>query len=80
MNVSDTDLRQRIAASPLTQEHLAIKLGYDPTLFSRIIRGLRPAPDGFADRVDAMLDLLERAEAAAEEARARVLAEMAEQS
>lgn len=66
-------LRQRIRDASITQERLALQLGFDPSLFSRYLRGLRPAPDGFVARVAAALDQLERAEAAADEARQRVL-------
>lgn len=68
------ELRQRIRDASITQERLALQLGFDPSLFSRYLRGLRPAPDGFAAKVAAALDKLEQAEAAADEARQRVLA------
>ena len=71
-------LRGRVARSPLTQERFAKDLGIEPTLFSRILRGLRPMPEGFEARVTAALDRLEAAERAAQEARERVLAEAAE--
>ncbi len=67
-------LRQRIRDASITQERLALQLECDPSLFSRYLRGLRPAPDGFAAKVAAALDRLEQAEAAADEARRRVLA------
>ena len=70
----DERLRQRIRDASITQERLALQLGFDPSLFSRYLRGLRPAPHGFAARVTAALDQLEQAEAAADEARQRVLA------
>lgn len=72
--LSFEQLRQRIRDASITQERLALQLGFDPSLFSRYLRGLRPAPDGFAARVGAALDKLEQAEAAADEARQRVLA------
>lgn len=68
-------LKRRIAQSGYTQERVALKLGIDPALLSRYLRGLRPMPDGFDSRVHAVLDRLERADAAAEEARQRVLSE-----
>ncbi len=68
-------LKSRIDASSYTQERVALELGIDPGLFSRYLRGLRPMPDGFASRVHKLLDRLELADAAAEEARQRVLAQ-----
>lgn len=66
-------LRQRIRDASITQERLALQLGFDPSLFSRYLRGLRPPPQGFTARVASALDQLERAEAAADKARQRVL-------
>lgn len=70
-------LQRRVARSGVTQERLALTLGINPTQFSRYIRGLRRPPDGFEAQVTAMLDRLETAEQAAEqaarEARERVL-------
>ena len=60
-----------------TQEAVAIQAGYEPTAFSRILRGLRKPPAGFEDRVYEAIDALECAEMAAEEARRRVLAKYA---
>ena len=77
MNMHDMHLQRRVARSGVTQERLALTLGIDPTQFSRYIRGLRRPPDGFEEQVTAMLDRLEEAEQAAEqaarEARARIL-------
>jgi len=70
-------LVSRIASTAATQEAVAIQAGYEPTAFSRILRGLRKPPPGFEDRVYAALDALECAEMAAEEARRRVLAQHA---
>ncbi len=53
-------------------------LGYDHSLVSRILRGLRPTPEGFVERAHEMLARLEAAEQAAEAARERVLAGAAE--
>ena len=66
-------LRDRLALSGLTQERVAREAGYDPTLFSRMLRGLRPEPPDFEARVGQALDRLEAAEQAAAEARQRVL-------
>ena len=68
------DIRIRIFQLGLTQERVARAAGYDVTLFSRILRGLRRKPEDFEARVNATLDRLEAAERAADEARARVLA------
>ena len=61
-----------IRRSSVTQERLALSLGYDPTLFSRILRGLRPMPADFEPRLYEVLDRVERAELAAQTERARV--------
>ena len=68
---SMASLHRRVTKASITQERFALSLGYDPTLLSRIIRGLRPAPEGFEARVNNALDRLE----AAERAWARVFAE-----
>jgi len=70
-------LRGRLAESGIQNQVLASALGMDPSLLSAILRGRRAAPEGFEARVTAALDRLEAAEAAAEEARQRVLAETA---
>lgn len=75
VTTSPHPLRARIINMGLTQEKVAAHLGVDVTLFSRYLRGIRPMPEGFAAKVHAKLDLLEAADQAAEEARARVLAE-----
>ena len=69
-------LRQSIVLSGVTQERVAVALGIDPAQMSRILRGLRPMPDGFEERVLAALKRLAAAEQAAEEARERVLTDM----
>lgn len=77
MMIAMRDLRTRIESSPVSQESVARAAEYEPTTFSRILRGLRKPPPGFEDRVYEALDALECAEMAAEEARRRVLAEHA---
>ena len=62
------EIKARIARLPLSQEQIALKAGYEPSLLSRILRGLRPEPADFERRVTAALDRLERAEQAAEPA------------
>ena len=66
-------LRDRVSRSGQSQERLALEIGMNPTLFSRILRGLRPEPEDFARRVTAALDRLEQAEQAADKARQKVL-------
>ena len=64
-----SEITARIALNRLTQERVARAAGYDPTLFSRILRGLRSEPPDFEQRVTVALDRLEPAERAAAEAR-----------
>ena len=64
-----------IAEAGIRKQDLATQLGYSETMFSLYLHGKRPAPDGFEGHVLEALDLLERAERAGQEARARVLAE-----
>ena len=71
--MSGEHIKTRIASFPLSQEQIALKAGYEPSLFSRILRGLRPEPADFERRVTAALDRLEQAERAADKARQRVL-------
>ena len=65
----------RMAEIGVLQVDLAMHLDMHPTLLNAILRGRRSAPSGFEARAHAALDLLERAEQAAQEARERVLAE-----
>lgn len=67
-------LRGRIAELGIRQQDVAAALGMDPSQLSAILNERRRAPDGFVDEVTATLDRLEEAEAAADEARQRVLA------
>ena len=69
------DIRRRLHRLGMTQEEFAAALGIADSTLSRMLRGRRRPPEGFTERVLATLDRLERAEAAAEEARRRVLAE-----
>lgn len=70
-----SDIAQRIALSGLTQEAVAVEAGVHPSVMSRVLRGLRRPPKHFERRVNAALDRLEAAEAAADRARAAVLAQ-----
>ena len=69
------DIHERIQRSTTTQEKLAQAIGYEPSLFSRIIRGLRPMPDGFETKVARMLTQLEMADEAAQTARSKIMEE-----
>ena len=68
-------IKARIAYIGITQERLAITMGLERSSLTRYLRAVRPMPEGFEARVMEALDLLERAEAAARDARERVLAE-----
>ena len=72
-NMDGLHVRNRVTLSSTSQERIAREAGYEPSVFSRILRGLRPEPPDFEPRVTAALDRLERAEKAAQEARQRVL-------
>ena len=67
------DIKARAAKLGFSQERVALAAGYEPSLFSRILNGLRPEPADFARRVTAALDRLEQAEQAADKARQKVL-------
>ena len=70
----DKSLKVELARRGLTQAPVAELLGLSPTTFRCYILGYRPLPPGFRQRFDAALDLVERAEQAAAEARRKVLA------
>lgn len=69
------ELRDRIQRGGFRQEDVARAVGYSYAHFSRVLRGKEDATPGFEQRVGAVLDRLEAAERAAQEARERVLAE-----
>lgn len=54
-------LRGRIAELAVSHKHIAAALGMHPSVLSRILRGKRPAPDGFVGRANAVLDATEQA-------------------
>ena len=64
----------RMAEIGVMQADLAVHLGMHPTLLNAILRGRRPAPPDFEARVNSILDKLEAAERAAQQARERVMA------
>lgn len=66
-------VRARIAELGVRHSVVARALGVHPTLLSVYLNGRRPAPPGFEQRAMETLDLIERAEQAADSARARVL-------
>lgn len=70
-----TEIKGRVMLAGFRQEELAEKTGYNTATFSRILRGRVDTPADFEDRVGAALDLMERAERAAHEARDRVMSE-----
>lgn len=70
----DKSLKVELARRGLNQAPVAEALGLSATTFRSYIQGYRPLPDGFRKRFCAAMDLVERAEAAAEEARREVLA------
>ncbi len=72
-------VRSRLAQLGVSQERLALTAGYEPTLFSRYLNGLRQPPADFKAKVTAALDRLEAAENAAAEARERVLEQTADE-
>ena len=61
-----------------TMEQVAVSIGLDPSSLSRQLNKIRPMPQHVAAELATRLDRLERAEKAAREASARVLAEEAE--
>lgn len=70
----DKTLQREIARRGLTQCGVAEVMGIPLTRFTYYIHGYRELPRGFEKRFYAALDLLERAEKAAEQARGAVLA------
>ncbi len=69
------EIKLRIFQLDIRQEQVAEAAGYEATLFSRYLKGRRPPPPGFFEKVNAALDRLERAEKAAQEAKEKVLNE-----
>ena len=69
------EIRGRLGMAGISQGTLAVELGVSQGALSQWLRGLSALPEGMEERVDAALTRLEAAERAADEARARVLAE-----
>ena len=72
-NSAVCDLRQRVRSSAISQDRLARALGMDRSWLSRILSGKQRMPADFEERLNHALDALENAEAAAEEARRKVM-------
>ena len=72
---TDTEkLRIRILESPHTQAEICRRMKMDVGLFSKRLRGAASMTNDLVAQVNALLDVLERADAAAAQARERVLA------
>ena len=71
--------RAKMMEMGLRQSDVAVRLGIHPSLFNKILVGTRKAPDGLAERLHTLLDQLEAAQRAADEARERVLAGFTEE-
>lgn len=67
------EIRNRIALAGLTRDAVARRAGIHPSQLSRYLNGAIEPPPSFAARARAAIDILERAERAADEARRRVL-------
>ena len=68
-------IRARLAAVRRSQWELALAVGIGQSTLSQWLTGTVRMPDGMLSRIYSALDLLEKAERAAREARRRVLAE-----
>ena len=68
-------IRGRMAETGLRVRDVAMQLGISETAVTAILNERSPLPEGFGERVHGALDRLEAAEAAAAEARQKVLAE-----
>ena len=77
LSVDMRALKAEIVRRGVRQHEVARLIGLDSTAFSLYVNGHRTPPTDFERRVTAALDRLERAEAAADEARQRVLNEAA---
>ena len=73
MLTSVQKIRGRIAEIGIRHADVAGHLGIHPSLLSAILHGRRTPPEGFLSHAMAVLDQMEHAERAADEARARAL-------
>ena len=78
-SVPTDDIKFRIALIGITREQVARSSGYDPSLFSRILNGLRPPPADFREKVNAVLDREEAVKKELQEAEEKVRKEWADQ-
>lgn len=69
-----TRLIRKVRRSGHSQASIAQHLAISEPLLSRMLHGLRTTPADFEERLDAVLALLDEAEAAADQAREKVLA------
>ena len=69
------NIKLRIFELGIRQEQVAEEAGYDPTLFSRFLRGRRPPPADFFEKVNAVLDREEAVRKALQETKEKVLKE-----
>ena len=68
-------LKARMAGGHIFQEDLALAMGIDPGLMSRILSRKRPMPEGFIKKAHAALDALEEEQRVAAEAVEKLRAE-----
>lgn len=66
-------IQRMVKGAKAKQEAIAIWLGFDPTAFSRMLRGLRRRPPGFDESVKEAVEVLDAADDAADVARRKVL-------
>ena len=71
------DIKSRLAYSGISQDDLAAELPCSRSTLSHWLNGRTPLPDGREAHIGHTITRLEKAEAAAKEARARSLAESA---
>ena len=71
-------IRGRMAQIGVTQEQIAQAMGLERTLFSRILRGRHPMPEGMEARIHAVLDQLKEKKRVAAEAVEKRVAKLVE--
>lgn len=73
-------IKTKMLGAKVTQEQVAEVLGIERTVFSRTLRGLRNMPQGFEEKVNRAIELVAKADQAAEDARKQVLHSVDEHS
>ena len=68
-----SEIRGRMAQLGVTQQELAIAMGYERSAITRYLTGARPMPEGFEARVHAALNRLERVKRAGQDAESRAM-------